>query len=126
MILNSRAYCEWCNCENGLFLMWFLGIKPLIDANPIKAPIPIPVHLYLDIYFVTSVALSRFPVYVRGMENDPPKAAMITYGPLPAVGVPVQVQCVGHRCMAFRDREGRWVDLFSREFVPHVLGVVPA
>jgi hypothetical protein len=48
------------------------------------------------------------------------------YGPLPVFGLPVQVQCDGFRCMAFRDREGRWVDLFSREFVPRVLGVVSA
>jgi hypothetical protein len=45
---------------------------------------------------------------------------------LPALGVPVQIQCDGFKCMAFLDREGRWVDLFSREFVPRVLGVVPA
>jgi hypothetical protein len=48
------------------------------------------------------------------------------FGPLPTLGLPVQVQCDGFRCMAFRDQEGRWVDLFSREFVPRVLGVVPA
>ncbi len=34
------------------------------------------------------------------------------YGSLPAIGLPVQVQCDGFKCMAFRDREGRWVDLF--------------
>jgi hypothetical protein len=60
------------------------------------------------------------------MENTLPEAAMIKYGPLPAPGVPVQVQCLGYKCMAYRDREGRWVDFFSREFVPRVLGVVPA
>jgi len=46
------------------------------------------------------------------------------YGALPPLGVPVQVQCRDFKCMAFRDREGRWVELFSREFLPHVLGVV--
>jgi len=40
--------------------------------------------------------------------------------------LPVQVQCDGFKCMAFRDREGKWVDFFSREFVPRVLGVVSA
>jgi hypothetical protein len=54
---------------------------------------------------------------------DPPKK---NYGSLPSMGVPVQVQCDGFKCMAFLDREGRWVDLFSREFVSRVLGVVPA
>jgi len=48
------------------------------------------------------------------------------YGPRPAMGVPVQIQCNGYKCMAFLDREGRWVDLFSLEFVNQVLGVVPA
>ena len=48
------------------------------------------------------------------------------YGPLPIIGLPVQVQCVGFKCMAFRDKEGRWVDLFTRELVSGVLGVVRA
>jgi len=48
------------------------------------------------------------------------------YGALPILGLPVQVQCDGFKCMAYRDREGRWVDLFSRKFVPRVLGVVLA
>ena len=42
------------------------------------------------------------------------------------MGVPVQVQCDGFKCMAFLDQEGRWVDLFSRQLVARVLGVVPA
>lgn len=46
------------------------------------------------------------------------------YGSLPGLGLPVQVQCDGFKCMAFRDREGKWVDLFSRKFLPRVLGVV--
>lgn len=49
---------------------------------------------------------------------------MKKYGSLPAFGLPVLVQCDGFRCMAYRDREGRWVDLFSCEFMPRVLGVV--
>lgn len=60
------------------------------------------------------------------MENSIPDVAKTKYGSLPAAGVPVQIQCVGFKCMAFRDHEGRWVDLFSREFVSRVLGVVPA
>jgi hypothetical protein len=48
------------------------------------------------------------------------------YGPLPTMGVPVQVQCDGFKCMAYRDKEGRWTDFFSRQHLPHVLGVVPA
>jgi hypothetical protein len=48
------------------------------------------------------------------------------YGALPAPGLPVQVQCMGFKCMAFRDKEGRWVDLFTRKYLSGVLGVVPA
>jgi hypothetical protein len=48
------------------------------------------------------------------------------YGPLPVIGLPVQVQCEGFKCMAYRDRDGRWVDLFSHKFTDRVLGVVPA
>jgi hypothetical protein len=48
------------------------------------------------------------------------------YGPLPLAGVPVQVQCLGFKCMAYRDKEGKWMDFFTRKFLPGVLGVVPA
>jgi hypothetical protein len=58
------------------------------------------------------------------MEDKAQEFGKNKYGPLPVFGLPVQVQCDGFKCMAFRDREGRWVDLFSREFVPRVLGVV--
>ena len=54
---------------------------------------------------------------------DPPKK---NYGTRPSMGVPVQVQCDGFKCMAFLDREGRWVDLFTRKLVARVLGVVAA
>lgn len=60
------------------------------------------------------------------MADKAPETTEINYGPMPPSGVPVQVQCVGYKCIAFRDREGRWVDLFTREFLPRVLGVVPA
>jgi hypothetical protein len=60
------------------------------------------------------------------MKENIPDPTKTNYGPLPSTGVPVQVQCDGYKCMAFRDREGRWVDLFSRQFVDRVKGVVPA
>jgi hypothetical protein len=53
-----------------------------------------------------------------------PKTAK--YGPLPPVGVPVQVQCNGFKCMAYLDKEGKWRDLFNRQSLECVLGVVPA
>ena len=66
----------------------------------------------------------RFSVY--GWDMDEQNSEMKNfYGRLPLPGMPVQVQCDGIKCMAFLDKEGRWVDLFSLEILPHVLGVVP-
>jgi hypothetical protein len=61
-----------------------------------------------------------------GMDDKAQEFKGNRYGPLPVTGLPVQVQCNGFKCIAFRDSEGRWVDLFSRKFVDRVLGVVPA
>jgi hypothetical protein len=58
--------------------------------------------------------------------NEEFQKAKPLYGSLPVSGLPVQVQCEGFKCMAFRDTQGRWIDLFTREFLPRVLGVVPA
>jgi len=60
------------------------------------------------------------------MNDKIPEPMKKHYGPRPVAGLPVQIQCNGYKCMAFLDREGRWVDLFSRQFVNQVLGVVPA
>jgi hypothetical protein len=57
-------------------------------------------------------------------QNQNPPSPKPEFGPLPKPGLPVQVQCDGFKCMAFRDKEGRWVDFFSHEFIPRVLGVV--
>jgi len=48
------------------------------------------------------------------------------YGPMPISGLPVQVQCDSGKYIAFRDKDGKWIDFFSRKFLPRVLGVVPA
>jgi hypothetical protein len=64
-------------------------------------------------------------VYIVSMDNEFQKTKP-RYGPLPVLGLPVQVQCDGFKCMAFRDKEGKWVDLFSRKFLSRVLGVIPA
>ena len=53
------------------------------------------------------------------LEEEQPR-----YGLLPASGVPVQVQCAGFKCLAFRDKQGNWKDFFTRESLPAVLGVV--
>ena len=70
--------------------------------------------------------MSAFPDSGVGyaMEDKAQMFKKPMYGSLPAIGLPVQVQCDGFKCMAFRDREGRWVDLFTHQFVPRVLGVV--
>jgi hypothetical protein len=60
------------------------------------------------------------------MELDTQKNKKPRYGAIPVPGLPVQVQCLGFKCMAFRDKEGKWIDLFSQKFLPGVLGVVPA
>ena len=56
--------------------------------------------------------------------EDNLKKAKPGYGPLPALGLPVQVQCNGFKCMAFRDKQGNWKDFFTLESLPGVLGVV--
>ena len=48
------------------------------------------------------------------------------YGPLPLPGLPVQVQCDGFKCMAFLDKQGRWIDLFTHEPLVRVFGVIRA
>ena len=48
------------------------------------------------------------------------------YGPMPILGLPVQVQCDGFKCMAYLNKEGRWVDLFTGTPLSYVLGVIPA
>lgn len=60
------------------------------------------------------------------MDEEVRKPSEPHYGPLPPPGVPVQVQCEGFKCMAYRDNEGKWMDFFTRKFLPHVLGVVAA
>jgi len=60
------------------------------------------------------------------VSNKFPKLGEPVYAPLPPSGTPVQVQCDGFKCMAYRDKEGNWVDFFTRKFLPGVLGVVPA
>ena len=59
------------------------------------------------------MGLSRFPMKVKNMNEEIQKYAKPNYGPLPVFGLPVQVQCDGFKCMAFRDKEGRWVDFFQ-------------
>jgi hypothetical protein len=60
------------------------------------------------------------------MDNEVRKPSEPFYGPLPRPGMPVQVQCIGFKCMAYRDDDGKWMDFFTRKFLPGVLGVVPA
>lgn len=60
------------------------------------------------------------------MNEEVPKTSEPVYGSLPPPGVPVQVQCNGFKCMAYRDKEGNWMDFFTRKFLPGVQGVVPA
>lgn len=65
-------------------------------------------------------------MYAWCMNDEAQKKAEPGYGPLPSPGVPVQVQCNGFKCMAYRDKDGNWMDFFTRKFLPGVLGVIPA
>jgi hypothetical protein len=47
------------------------------------------------------------------------------YGPMPIFGLPVQVQCEDFKCMAYLDKNGQWMDFFTRTHLSRVLGVVP-
>ena len=58
------------------------------------------------------------------MNDEFQKPGEPVYGPLPPPGVPVEVQCSGFKCMAFRDLEGNWIGYLTRKFLPGVLGVV--
>jgi len=61
---------------------------------------------------------------------DPKPARLIEsdtkYGSLPRPGLPVQVQCDGFKCMAFLNQQGQWIDLFTREPLVRVFGVIRA
>ena len=60
------------------------------------------------------------------MNDEVQNTGESVYGPLPRSGLPVQVQCKGFKCMAYRDKDGNWMDFFTHKFLPGVLGVVPA
>jgi hypothetical protein len=64
------------------------------------------------------------PVYAPFVKDNVQLVTKTKYGPMPKLGLPVQVQCDGFKCMAYLDKDGRWKDLFSHELLPHVLGVV--
>ena len=40
------------------------------------------------------------------------------------MAVPVWVQCVGFRCLAYRDRKGLWRNFRTHEHLPLVTGLV--
>jgi hypothetical protein len=60
------------------------------------------------------------------MNDEVRKTSEAVYGPVPRPGLPVQVQCIGFKCIAYRDKEGNWTDFFTHKFLPGVLGVIPA
>ena len=60
------------------------------------------------------------------MKDEVRNTAEPVYGPLPRLGLPVQVQCNGFKCIAYLDKNGKWMDFFTNKFLPGVLGVVPA
>jgi hypothetical protein len=45
--------------------------------------------------------------------------------PLPPPGLPVQIQCSSSKCIAFREKDGKWVNFFTRESITDFRGVIP-
>jgi hypothetical protein len=43
---------------------------------------------------------------------------------LPAMGEQVLVQAEGFRCLAFRDKDGKWRNAFSRDELPGTIRVI--
>lgn len=109
-----------------MYQMKVTGLRPASGHPWAPAPATVPFPSSAENIFCNKV--SAFPDSSVGccMENKARILNKPRYGSLPVLGLPVQVQCEGFKCMAFRDREGRWVDLFSRELLPRVLGVVSA
>jgi hypothetical protein len=50
--------------------------------------------------------------------NDPPD------DPLPLVGELVLIQADGFRCLAFRDKDGKWRNAFSRDELPGTIRAI--
>jgi hypothetical protein len=44
--------------------------------------------------------------------------------PLPAIGEKVLVQAEGFRCLAFRDKDGKWRNAFSGDELPGTIRVI--
>jgi hypothetical protein len=44
--------------------------------------------------------------------------------PLPPIGAQVLVQAEGFRCLAFRDRDGKWRNAFSRDELRGTIRVI--
>jgi len=49
--------------------------------------------------------------------NDPPNH-------LPPIGEQVLVQAEGFRCLAFRDKDGKWRNVFGRDELPGIIRVI--
>lgn len=103
-----------------------LSVISELAADFETRPGTVPLSSSLENIYGYKAAVSPHSGVIFGMNDKAQEFTKNRYGPLPVFGLPVQVQCDGFKCMAFRDPEGRWVDLFSRKFVARVLGVVPA
>ncbi|MGD0085919.1 MAG: hypothetical protein ABSC24_02200 [Verrucomicrobiota bacterium] len=60
--------------------------------------------------------------------TNPPSTANgeNTSSPAPPVGEVVLVQCEKFRCLAFRDKHGKWRSPFSKMELNNVVGVIKA
>jgi hypothetical protein len=98
---------------------------PLVDIRFIGTVMPFSVHTFLQkIYFEVTRAFSLFRSKAwRSGQNRRTQESQIRS--LPRTDAPVQVQCDGFKRMACLDKDGRWRNLFSRQCLERVLGVVP-
>jgi hypothetical protein len=44
--------------------------------------------------------------------------------PTPPLGQPAMVRCPGFRCLAYRDKDGKWRDVAHNQELPEVLEVL--
>jgi len=67
------------------------------------------------------------PANTRCVTNPPSTAnGENTNSPAPPVGEVVLVQCEKFRCLAFRDKHGKWRSPFSKMELNNVVGVIKA
>jgi hypothetical protein len=59
------------------------------------------------------------------MDGSDPQPVIRGKGqPIPPLGQPAMVRCPGFRCLAYRDKDGKWRDVAHNQELPEVLEVL--